>query len=215
MMISLSEVVLISVALANLLLLGSSRLRWCIKLVAAQGVVAGVLPLLVSEAGFEFRLLSIAALAIALKGYVFPRLLYRSLRHANVKHEVSPLVGQTASALLGVALLAVSFWMAARITPPRGVVSDLVVPVALATILSGLLLIVARTLALTQVVGYLMLENGIYVFGVGMAQHEPMLIEMGILLDVFVAVFVMGIAVFHISRTFDHIDVQQLAELKD
>jgi hydrogenase-4 component E len=212
---SLSDAILLTVALTNLMLLGSSRLRSCITLVAAQGVVAGLLPLLVTEDGVEVRLLVVAALTVSLKGYVFPRLLNRSLRHANVKRELSPFIGYTASTLLAIALLAVSFWMASRIAPPAGVVSDLVVPVALATILCGLTMIVTRRQALTQVVGYLMLENGIYVFGVGLAHREPMLIEMGILLDVFVAVFVMGIAVFHISREFDHIDVQRLAELKD
>ena len=79
----------------------------------------------------------------------------------------------------------------------------------------GLFLIVSRKTALMQVVGYLVLENGIYIFGMALAQEEPLLVEMGILLDVFVAVFVMGIAIFHISREFDHIDVDQLTSLKD
>jgi len=66
-----------------------------------------------------------------------------------------------------------------------------------------------------QVVGYLVLENGSYIFGVALAQDEPFLVEMGVLLDIFVAVFAMGIAIFHINREFDHIDVDQLTSLKD
>ena len=90
-----------------------------------------------------------------------------------------------------------------------------VLPVALATILTGLLLIVSRRTALSQVIGYLVLENGILAFGAGLALEEPLIVELGVLLDVFVAVFVMGIAIFHISREFDHIDVDQLTLLKD
>ena len=73
----------------------------------------------------------------------------------------------------------------------------------------------SRRKALTQVMGYLVLENGIYLFGITLGREAPLLVEMGVSLDVFVAVFVMGIIIFHISREFDHIDVDQLASLKD
>jgi hydrogenase-4 component E len=68
---------------------------------------------------------------------------------------------------------------------------------------------------LNQVVGYLVLENGVYLFGLILAPEVPLLVELGILLDVFVAVFVMGIAIFHISREFDHLEMDQLTTLKD
>ena len=90
----------------------------------------------------------------------------------------------------------------------------MVVPTALFTFWIGMFLIVSRKKALTQVIGYLTLENGIYLFGLALAREEPLLVEMGVLLDVFVAVFVMGIAIFHISREFDHIDVDRLSRLK-
>jgi hydrogenase-4 component E len=79
----------------------------------------------------------------------------------------------------------------------------------------GLFLIVSRKKALTQVLGYLVIENGIYTIGMALAQEQPLLIEMGILLDVFVAVFVMGITLFRIGRDFDNIDTDQMATLKD
>ena len=79
----------------------------------------------------------------------------------------------------------------------------------------GLLLIVSRSKAVMQALGYLAMENGIYAFGLAFAVEEPLLVEMGVLLDVFVAVFVMGIAIHHISREFDHIDTDRLSALKD
>jgi hydrogenase-4 component E len=78
----------------------------------------------------------------------------------------------------------------------------------------GLFLIVSRKLALNQVLGYLVMENGIYVLGLALVKEIPVLVEMGVLMDAFVAVFVMSIATWHISREFDHIDVDQLDSLK-
>jgi hydrogenase-4 component E len=211
----LIDPILVFVALANLTLLGSSRLAGCVRLSAAQGMALGVLPLLVADHGVGVRLVLFTIVFFVLKGVVFPRLLLRAIQSADVRHEVEPIVGYAASILLGILILAVSFWMATRFSLPRPAASPLVLPLALATILIGLFLIVSRRMALMQVVGYLVLENGIFIFGVALAREQPLLVEMGILLDVFVAVFVMGITIFHISREFDHIDVDQLSALKD
>ena len=81
--------------------------------------------------------------------------------------------------------------------------------------LLGFLILVTRRKAVTQVVGYLMLDNGIFIFGQTLAEAVPMVVELGILLDLLVAVFVMGIAIHHISREFDHIDTRALASLRD
>ena len=86
---------------------------------------------------------------------------------------------------------------------------------AISTILIGLFLIISRKKAVSQVLGFLVMENGIYVFGVGVVQETSLLVELGVLLDVFVAVFVMGIIIFHISREFEHTDTTRLSTLKD
>jgi len=91
----------------------------------------------------------------------------------------------------------------------------LLLPAALLTVLSGIILIVLRHKALTQVIGYLTMENGIFLLGVPLIGHDAMWIEFLILLDLFVAIFVMGIAIHHISRTFDSIDVDRFCTLRD
>jgi hydrogenase-4 component E len=212
---TLIDPVLVFVVLVNLALLGSSWLAACVRLSALQGMAVGVLPLVVATHGISARLGFLAIVVFILKGVVFPQLLLRAIRSADVRHEVEPIVGYAASILLGILMLALSFWMAARISLPRPLSSPLVLPLALTTTLIGLFLIVSRRTAIMQVVGYLVLENGVFIFGVALAQEEPFLIEMGVLLDVFVAVFIMGIMIFHISREFDHIDVDQLTSLKD
>ena len=87
--------------------------------------------------------------------------------------------------------------------------------VGLFLIFVGLFVLVSRRIAIGQVLGYIVLENGIALFGLTVAGHEPLLIELGILLDVVVGVFVMGIAIVHINREFDHIEVDRLATLRD
>jgi hydrogenase-4 component E len=212
---ALVDPILVFVALVNLTLLGSSRLAACVRLSAAQGMALGILPLLAATHGIGGHQVLLALGIFILKGIFFPQLLLRAIRSADVRHEVEPIIGYAASIVLGIFMLALSFWMASRFVLPQPVVSPLVLPLALSTILIGLFLIISRRKAIMQVVGYLVLENGVFIFGVALAQEEPLLVEMGILLDVFVAVFVMGIMIFHISREFDHIDVDQLTSLKD
>jgi hydrogenase-4 component E len=105
-------------------------------------------------------------------------------------------------------------WMAAQIPVPWTAMSSFQIPVALSTILTGLFLVVSRRKALNQVIGYLVFESGIYMFGITAVGEIPFLVELGVLLDVFVAVFVMGIAMNHINREFDHLDADQLSSLK-
>jgi hydrogenase-4 component E len=82
-------------------------------------------------------------------------------------------------------------------------------------VLIGLLVLVSRLKAITQVVGYLVLENGIFLFGLLLLEQMPVLVELGILLDLFVAVFIMGIVVHHIRREFDHMDTHLLDAVKE
>jgi hydrogenase-4 component E len=210
------EAMLVGIILTNFVLLGSSRFGSCIRVVALQGVLLGGLTLATQENAASWRTALLAASSTGLKGIVFPWLLSRALRDAEVRREVEPLVGYGLSLLVGMLGLLTALWLASRLPPPRGVpISPLAVPVALFTMLAGLLLIVSRRQALMQVLGYLVMENGIYVFGVALVHETPMLVELGVLLDVLVGVFVMGIAIFHISREFDHIDTERLRALRD
>ncbi len=209
------DTALVLLVLTNLVLLGTSRIGACIRIVALQGVVLGLLTLSARADGISLHAQILAAGTLGLKGLLLPWLLARAQRGADIRREVEPFVGYTLSILAGTVAMALSLWLGARLPLPDPVISPLVVPVALFTTLVGLFLIVSRKKALTQVLGYVVLENGIYAFGVALVKETPLLVELGVLLDVFVAVFVMGIAIFHISREFDHIDTDRLSALKD
>ena len=201
--------------ITDLMLLGSSFLSSSIRIVALQGVAVGLLPLLMHEGGPLWRPIILSIAIMSLKGGVFPLVLSRVMREANVRREVEPFVGTTLSIIFGVLALVLSMWLASRLRLSAMIPRSLVIPSGLATMFIGLFVIVSRRKALTQVLGYIVMENGIYALGVALAGGVPLLVELGVLLDAFVAVFIMSIAAYHINREFDHLDVDQLDSLKD
>jgi hydrogenase-4 component E len=198
----------------NLLALGSSRLPSIIRAAAAQGLVLGVLPLLIEP---ELRVMTVlvAIGTIGVKGFLIPHLLRRAMRAANIDREEDPLVGFVPSLLIGAAAAtgAVALSGALPLMPKH--VNSLLVPAAFGTIVAGLLLLVGRTKAISQVCGYLLLENGIYLFGLLLIHEMPLVVEAGILLDLTVAVFVIGIIVDRIQRAFDTLDTRKLTSLRE
>lgn len=209
------DVVMVALILTNLVVLGSSRLNTCIRVIALQGVALGTLPLMAGPGVLPLRIIGLTAGTMALKGFVFPWLLLRALRQAEVRREVEPYVGYIWLVVVGLASLGISVWLGSRLPLPGAAQhGGLVVPVALFMIFVGLFVIISRRKALSQILGYIILENGIYAFGMVMLAEVPVLVELGVLLDAFVAVFVMGVAIYHISREFDHVDADQLDTLK-
>jgi hydrogenase-4 component E len=209
------DILLVLLMVLNFRLLGSSRLAACIQTVAVQAVLLGAIGLTFNLPDLGPRIVAIAVVSVLLKAGVLPWLLRRAVRGTGAVHEVDPLVGFSLSLLAGAGLLGLCFLLASPLRLPGNRSAGLLLPAALFTIFTGLFIIVARKKAVTQVLGYLSMENGIYAFGMAFAVHEPLLVEMGVLLDVLAAVFVMGITIYHISREFDHIDTDRLSALRD
>jgi len=210
---SAAQLILLLVVLSDLAILGTTRLSSCIRGLAAQGVLLGLLPLLIASR-LSVHAVGLAVGTVIVKAVVLPWFLAWAIREAAVRREVEPLVGFIASQLLGALAVALAFAIASRLPLPT-VQQPLLVPVSLATLMIGFIVLTTRRKALTQVVGYLILENGIYLFGLTQTERVPFLIELGVLLDVFVGVFIMGIVVFHINREFDSLDATRLTELTD
>lgn len=211
---SLYEAMTILLVLLNFRLLGASRLDACVRTVAFQALVIGVLALLTH--GFSWTWVPLLIVLVTLvKAIVLPGLVHKAMRETGVVKEMQPFVGYTVSVLIGVAMLVASFLAMRPLRVPLGEATQLLLPVTLFTLLTGLFLIVARKKAITQVLGFLTMENSIYLFGVAFAIQESWLVQTGVLLDVFAAVFVMGIMIYHINREFDDIDTGELSDLKD
>jgi hydrogenase-4 component E len=197
--------------------LGTSRIGAAIRYFSLQAAAIALAPLLIDtrSGGIGVHAWILFGATVVLKVFGVPYLLNRSVREAAVRSEMEPLIGFGTSLALGGGLVALSFALAQKLPLPQKPPSDLLIPVAFSLLMIGLLLIVSRSKAVTQVVGYLVMENGIFLFGLLLIDVMPYLIELGVLLDLFVAVFVMGIVIFHINREFDHIDSHQLDSLKD
>lgn len=205
---------LVLVLLLNFFILGTSRLRAVIDGSALQGVLLGLLVILV-HGGVGVQSAVVASAAILIKGALIPALLHRAMREAAIRREIEPLVGYIASLLLGATATgaAVLFARALPLAPQH--VGSLLVPASLATVLTGFLVLCTRRKAITQVVGYLVLENGVFIMGLCLLDAMPFLVEVGVLLDLLVAVFVIGIIINHISREFSSLDTAHLSALRE
>jgi len=207
--------VLIGLAMGlNLLALASGRVRSLISVVAVQGVALGVMPLLL-ENQFNWIVALVALGTAAVKGAVIPTLLRRAMRAAKVDREVDPSIGFVSSLLLGAGgtIAAVALARVLPLLPEHE--GLLLVPGAIASVLTGFVLLIGRSKAISQVCGYLVLENGIYLFGLLLIHATPMLVEAGILLDITVGIFVIGIIVDRIQRAFDSLDTRNLTVLRE
>ncbi len=217
-MTPLADGLLLLVLVTDLFIVGSGRLAACVRATAFQGLLLAALPLVLWGRGGgppAVHLVLMCSGALVVKAVVIPALLLRAARESGARREVEPFVSLHLSVLLGAALIGLSLWLARVLVLPVPVAASLLVPAAFSTALLGFLMLVARRYAVTQVVGYLMLDNGVFIFGQSLAGALPIVVELGILLDLLVAVFVMGIAIYHISREFDHIDTRALATLRD
>lgn len=208
------EIIMALFLLSCLLLAASSRMLHCIRIVILQGILLGVLPLFLASAIHPEQYLA-AGLNIVIKAVALPLLLRLAMRKANVKRELEPLVGYPFSLLIVLCGIGAAFLLSSRLTLPAlaGESLHLVLPVSFSVMFTGLFIVMARKKAITQAIGFLTFENGIALFGNGMMIECGLAVELGILLDVFVLVFVMGIAVMRINRAFEHIDSDKLVLL--
>lgn len=214
---SLLSSLLVAVMLLNFYCAGTSRLRALVQAVSLQGVLLGLLPLF-AHSHLETWPVLMACATIALKGVVIPMLVLRTLRRLSIKREVEPLVGFVASLVITAIGTALAIGLARKlplVADANASHAHLVVAASLATVFTGFFLLVSRLKAVTQVVGYLVLENGVFIFGMLLVEATPMFVELGILLDLVAGIFVMGILIGHISREFPSADAERLSALKE
>ena len=198
----------------NLVALGTSRLPSLIRVAALQGMMLGIMPLLI-EHEWRVMVLVIAVATVIMKGIVIPSLLHRAMRTANIDRDLDPLIGFLPSLLLGAAGMIGAVVLAHRLPLLPEHRESLLVAGSLAYVLTGLLLLIGRSKAISQVCGYLILENGIYLFGLLLIHSTPLLVEGGILLDLTVAVFVTCIIVDRIQRAFYSLDTRKFTVLRE
>ncbi|MBF0479940.1 MAG: hydrogenase [Candidatus Omnitrophica bacterium] len=193
----------ILVVFFSLSILAAYRIGGMIQMFAVQSLVLSFMPVLMHSHALSLRDILLSLGTMVLKAVLVPYILFWAIRHVSMRSEVKPIIGIGSSIVCGALLIAGSFWVSSSVTFPGKIASDLVIPCSLATVLLGFMIMVTRTRAVTQVVGYLVMENGIFLFALSLFDAMPILIEMGILLDIFAAVFIMAIVVNHINEEFE------------
>jgi len=194
--------------------LGFSRIMVLIQVVSFQGIVISIAPLFIHRdlsGGNVFFCL----LMLVIRGFVIPWLLVFVVRKINVRREIEPYIGYHASLAAGLLLMVFSIYISRRFDLPVREGGPLALPTAITVMLTGLFLLMARRKAITMLIGYLMLENGIFLLGTSFSARSQHIVEFGILLDVLAGVMLMGIVLYNIQRAFDDIDTSLLRSLKD
>lgn len=212
-MSALTDQLLVLCLLINFIVVGTSRLAFSVRAVAVQGVILGVLPALVHP--FSWHLVAIVVSIILVKGALIPIFIIRAVRKAEIQREFEPFIGYIPSLVLGALFTSLAFIFAARLPLAPEHEGLLFVPASIATLMCGFLILMGRRKAISQVLGYLLMENGIFVFGLLLADAMPVMVEAGALLDLLVGVFVMGIVINHISREFSTLDTSRLSTLRE
>ena len=213
-----ADMLLVAALACALYTLATSRVAATIRATAFGGGALGFLPLAFWHGDDRIQLAHIALMAagtIAIKALLIPLLLFNAMRSARVAREVEPYVSLHTTLVLGLVLVGISFWLGSSLELPNPPPSSLTFPTGFSLVLLGFVVLVNRKKAISQVVGFLMLENGVYVFGQCLARDVPFTVELGILLDLLVAVFVMGITIQHIGRAFDDVDADALSTLRE
>jgi hydrogenase-4 component E len=137
------------------------------------------------------------------------------MKRITIKREIEPIIGYNGSVFLGLIIIIISIFIGNKFNFHINHHNTFLFPAGITTLTSGIFLIIARKKAITQVIGYLMMENGIYLLGLILSNHNLNIIEFGILLDLLVGVMLMGIVLHNINKTFDDIDTTLLKSLRD
>ena len=211
-LINLLAAVLLLLAFA---MLSQRRILSLINLFAAQGLVLAMATALVAALTGQTHLYWSAGLTLVLKVLVLPWILHRLIRRLNVKWDVETLINIPTTMLAGIVLVILAFNLAAPISQLAGTVTRATLGIALASVLLSFLMMITRSKAVPQVVGFLSMENGLFFAATAAVSGMPMVVELGIALDVLVAVLILGVFMFQIRSRFDSVDTRHLERLKE
>ena len=202
------------IIIMNLILVVSERQMQRLRFLAFQGMVLGLMPLLAFFHDLNNDIIIASIIFFSVKGFILPYILLRTHRALAHSAAVPPYLSGAVCVFAVLAGFALSLWLNARLGVSANPLFNVIFPTAFTTIISGLLLIVTRKKALTQVFGYLILENGIFLLGVPMVHVDAIWLELTILIDIFVGALVMGIAIRHLQSEFGTLSVDQFSTLK-
>jgi hydrogenase-4 component E len=208
------DTILSLVLLSVLFSFGTSRLPGLIKVVAFQGIVVSIVPFFIDHditaGGIAFTLAT-----LSIRGIIIPMSIYIAIKKGAIQRKVKPIIGYQASILCGLGLIVAATFLSRQLNIVS--ISDytLLFPTAIALLVTGMFLLMTRRNAIAMVLGYIIMENGIYLVGTTFSASARHIVEFGILLDVLAGVMIMAIILRTIKQTFDDVDTDHLRTLKE
>jgi hydrogenase-4 component E len=201
--------------LLSFAMLSQRRILSLIDLFAAQGFVLMLSTAFVAWATGQKHLYISAGITLALKVALLPWVLHRLIRRLNVKWDVETLINIPTTMMVGIVLVILSFNLAQPVSEAAGTITKGTLGIALAAVLLSFLMMITRSKAVPQVIGFLAMENALFFAATAATYGMPMVVELGIVLDVLVGMIIFGVFFFHIRERFDSLDIHHLEKLKE
>ncbi len=211
-LINLLAAILLLLAFA---MLAQRRILSLVNLFAAQGVALALSTAIVAYATHQPHLYGSALLTILLKVALLPWLLHRLIRRLDVKWDVEGLINVPTTMLIGIVLVVFAFNLAFPISQLASTVTRSTIGIAIASVMLSFLMMITRRKAIPQVIGFLAMENGLFFAATSATYGMPMVVELGIALDILVAMLILGVFFFQIREQFDSLDLKHLERLKE
>ncbi len=203
------------VLLTAFAMLVQKRIYSLIHLFAWQGLLLSLNTAIVGYVANKHHLYISSVLTLSLKVFVLPYILHVLVVRLKIRREVETLVNIPMTMLIGLALVIFSYHLMAPVSELSTLITRSTLAIALATVMIGLLMMITRKHAVTQIIGFLAMENGLFFAATSATYGMPLVVELGVALDVLIAAFIFGIFFFHINTTFESLDVDQMARLKE
>jgi hydrogenase-4 component E len=201
--------------LTSFAMLSQRRVVTMVNLLAVQGVLLGLATLLLAWRTGNGHLYVSAAVTLALKALFLPWLLHRLIRRLGVYWDSEPLLNIAVTMLAGLLVVIFAFGLAQPIAELATTSTRSSIGIAVAVVLLAFLTMITRRKAISQVVGFLSMENGLFFGAMSATYGMPMIVELGVALDVLVAMLVLGVFFFQIREQFDSLDLHHLESLKE
>ena len=211
-LVNLLAALLLLIAFA---MLSQRRIRTLIHLFAWQGAALAASTFVVAYTTGQDSLYFSAVLTVVLKVILIPWVLHRLIDRLNVKWDVETLINIPTTMLIGIGLAIFAFSLAAPISQMADTLTRSTLGIALASVLLSFLMMIVRRKAVPQVIGFLAMENGLFLAATSATYGMPLVVELGVALDVLVGTFIFGIFFFHIREQFDSLDIRHMEKLKD
>jgi len=210
-MVVLAAVVLFT----SFVLLEQARIVAAIHAFAWQGVLVALVTAIVAVSGEQLHLIFSAALTLGLKAILIPWMLHRLVRRLELDRHSEPLRRPALVIMMALALVIFSYWLVLPMVQKELIFTRNIVAVSLAVVLIGLLMMVIRTQAVIQVLGFMSMENGLFLAAVSATGGMPLIVELGVAFDVLVAMVLFGVFFFQIRQSIDSLDVDRMNRLTE